>query len=291
MSASPLIDPAALQALLPSGPLVLDATVILPSATVDGDYRPASGCSAWQAGHIPGSLHADLTGAFSRSHPVCGFMAPEPDALAAALAELGAEDGRTIVLYDQADGFWAARLWWMLRGIGVDALLLDGGWRRWCAEGRSIEAGPAPVPPRGHITARPSGDLWIERDEVERVMRGEKPGTLVCALEPSAFAGKVPTRYARRGHIPGSVNLPARSLHDGTGSYRPPEELARIVADTLAPGPAVIYCGGGISAAPVALALTLLGRSDVRIYDGSLQEWSADPSLPLSRINEPDVPA
>jgi len=286
-----LIDPAALEALLPSAPLVLDATVILPAARFDGDYRPASGRPVWLEGRIPGSQHADLTAGFSRPHPVCGFMAPAAEDLAEALAGLGGEAGRETVLYDQGDGFWAARLWWMLRGIGVEARVLDGGWRRWRAEGRPVESGAASVPRRGRITPKPRPGLWAGKDEVAQIMRGARPGTLVCALEPPAFAGTVPTRYSRRGHIPGSVNLPARSLHDSTGSYRTPRELAGLAAGVLGdgPGPYVIYCGGGISAAPVALALTLLGREDVLLYDGSLQEWSADPSLPL--VSETDVPA
>jgi len=116
------------------------------------------------------------------------------------------------------------------------------------------------------------------------VLDGQSPGTLVCALSKGLFEGSAVTRYARRGHIPGSLNRPARELFDEQGRYLPPDTLARVLGPSLLEGaqPLILYCGGGISAAATALALTRLGRQDVSIYDGSLQEWAADPALPIT---------
>ncbi len=107
---------------------------------------------------------------------------------------------------------------------------------------------------------------------------------LICALGAALFDGSAPTRYARRGHIPGSQNLPTRQLFDAHGRYLPKDALALAIGPTLlhSDGPLVLYCGGGISAAANALALTLLGRQDIAIYDGSLQEWAADARLPMT---------
>jgi thiosulfate/3-mercaptopyruvate sulfurtransferase len=105
----------------------------------------------------------------------------------------------------------------------------------------------------------------------------------VCALSAGLFEGSAVTRYARRGHIPGSLNLPARELFDEHGFYLHTDALEAVLDPLLqTPEPLILYCGGGISAASQARALTLLGRSNVLIYDGSLQEWAADPRLPMT---------
>jgi thiosulfate/3-mercaptopyruvate sulfurtransferase len=105
---------------------------------------------------------------------------------------------------------------------------------------------------------------------------------LVNALAPAVFRGEGVTSYSRPGRIPGSVNSPAGSLlSPSTGEFLPLPSLRSALAPLLAEPDLVIHCGGGISATVVIFALALLGRSDVRLYDGSLAEWSADPDLPL----------
>ncbi|MFF1679393.1 sulfurtransferase [Streptomyces sp. NPDC058256] len=285
----PLVDDAWLAARLDDPRLVvLDATALLPSPGHDGDYRSGSGHAQWAGRHIPGSRHADLTGELSDHEAPYHFAVPAPEALAAALRRLGVRDGSEVVAYDSAGGIWAARLWWMLRAISVPAAVLDGGLQAWEAAGRPVVAEqgkqqeePAPAP--GTLTPVPLPHAWATLPDVDAVLRGERPGTLVCALPESGFDGSAPTRYSRRGHIPGSLNLPGRGLLDEAGRFLPRAELAArvgaVLDDTVSP--VVLYCGGGISAAGAALALTLLGREDVTLYDGSLEEWSADPARPL----------
>lgn len=280
----PLIDVQALAARLDDPRLrVLDASVELPAPRFDGDYRPASGADGWRAAHIPGSRHADLLQALADPHAGFSFALPDWPALVAALEALGIGDDSLPVLYDRGDGFWAARLWWMLRSVGIHAQVLDGGWRAWRAGGLPEASGDAAAATAATITPRPRPELWAGRGRIEDVVAGRAPGTLVCALSTQLFAGSVPTRYARRGHIPGSRNLPARELFDPTGRYLPPARLAQVLAPLrrTALRPLLLYCGGGVSAAALALALTVLGETGVAIYDGSLQEWAADPSLPL----------
>lgn len=276
--------------------VVLDATVDLPSPRHDGDYRVGSGHAGWLAGHIPGARHADLVSDLSIPHPVCSFTHPSPERLARALERLGVGDGMTVVTYDRADGFWAARLWWMLRGIGVDARVLDGGWRAWQAGGYPVATGPQEPPMAATLTpgnrstdSRSTGirswsALWADRDQVRAALR-DGSATVVCALPAAGYWGRVPTRYARRGHIPGSLNIPARDLMDEAGRLKPPPALSAVIDARLSAAerdrPLVLYCGGGISAAYLALGLAVLGRDDVAIYDGSLQEWAATPDLPL----------
>ncbi|MFJ1609469.1 sulfurtransferase [Streptomyces sp. NPDC088253] len=293
----PLVDDAWLAARLGDPRLiVLDATALLPSPRHDGDHRSGSGRAQWAERHIPGSRHADLTGELSDQGAAYHFAAPAPEALAAALQRLGVRDGSEVVAYDSGGGIWSARLWWMLRSISVPVAVLDGGWQAWETGGHPIARGdetdgdetgggePSATWVAGPLTPVPRPGMWTGIETVGAVSRGERPGTLVCALPPGGFDGSAPTRYSRRGHIPGSLSLPGRGLLDGTGRFLPAAELAERVSAVLKgdQSPVILYCGGGISAAGTALALTLLGRQDVALYDGSLEEWSQDPSRPLA---------
>ncbi len=263
--------------------LILDATVILPPPRFDGDYRITSGESRWLAGHIPGARFADLLGNLSAHNAPYHFAVPDPQTLAQALRSLGVDDDKRVVVYDSESGFWAARLWWMLRSLGLQAAVLDGGFSQWRLEGQAVESGAvAPMPGRA-LTVRVYPNAWVSRAQVESIVSGEKSGTLICALSREYFDGTALTRYARRGHIPGSRNFPARDLFSGDGRYLGTAELAPRAAPVLtdAARPLVLYCGGGISAAADALALTLLGETQISIYDGSLEEWAKDPNLPL----------
>ncbi|MFG2378397.1 sulfurtransferase [Streptomyces sp. NPDC048504] len=197
----------------------------------------------------------------------------------------GRGEGSEVVSYDSGGGIWAARLWWILRAIGVPAAVLDGGLEGWEAAGRPLASGDDtdPVPTVRPATPVVRPDLWAGIEDVAAISRGERPGTLVCALPSGGYDGSAPTRYSRRGHIPASRSLPGRGLLDASGHVLPADELAARVGAVLDTddSPVVLYCGGGISAAGAALALTLLGRTDVSVYDGSLEEWSKDPARPL----------
>lgn len=295
---SVLIDVDELAARLGApGLVVLDATVELPAPEFDGDYRASSGLEGWAAGHVPGSRHADLLGALSDHDAPYHFAMPAPAVLVA-----GVGPGSDIVLYDRGGGLWSARLWWMLRSIGVPARVVDGGWAAWQAAGGPVatadagagavgtgaaDASVAGAAAVGVLVPEAYSNAWVSRAELEAWAAGRVPATVACALGADAYSGAAPTRYSRRGHIPGTSNVPARRLTGPDGRYLPlPELRAALGALADAPGPVWTYCGGGIAAAGLALALTLIGRDDVAIYDGSLEEWSADPSLPLEAPGE-----
>ena len=283
---SPLVSPEWLRAHLGAVTL-LDATVELPTPRFDGDYRVESGAAGWRAARIPGARHADLVEALSVPHPVCSFTHAEAPVLRRALAALGVSPARPTVVYDRADGFWAARLWWMARAAGVVVQVLDGGWAGWQAIGGAVETGappPAVALPPAAATERTGA--WVGRADVEAALADPANGRLVCALSAAVFSGAGPTRYARRGAIPGSLNLPARDLNAADGRMAAPEALEALFTERLGAeaGRAerlLLYCGGGISAAWLALGLVIAGRDNITIYDHSLQEWAADPALPL----------
>jgi thiosulfate/3-mercaptopyruvate sulfurtransferase len=263
-------------------PAVLDASLELHTAEFDGDYRKDSGCARWLAGHIPGSQHVDLATQFADVEAKYHFAHAEPQAIADELARLGIAEGRPVVVYDSTGLMFAARLWYLLRWIGVDVTVLDGGLRAWKDAGLPIAVGEEPPPaPVASWTAEKARRAWISKQEL---LEGDR--TLVCSLPAAQFAGTAPSRYSRRGHIPGSVNVSSRDHFSAEGKIKSRVELilaydAAGVDVTDPTDEVLLYCGGGISAAAAALALAEIGVTAVRVYDGSLEEWSADPSLPL----------
>lgn len=264
--------------------VVLDSTVVLSEPRFNGDYQAQSGRDRWHLARIPGSRFADLLGELSDQGAGYHFAMPRPGDCADALESLGVSDGKQVVVYDSRGGFWAARLWWMLHAIGVRAAVLDGGFEEWRRLGYALESGAGSPVDRGSLSVRALPGAWASLGTVRDISAGRAPGTLICALSQDAFRGKALTRYARQGHIPGSVNVPARGLFDSAGRYRPREELRALLGSVLSHDverPLVLYCGGGISASADAFALTLVGEDRVAVYDGSLEEWAADASLPL----------
>ncbi len=273
-------------------PAVFDASMILHPAKFDGDYRKDSGRERWIAGHIPGSQYVDVSTQFSDPAAALHYTHPAPQAIADELARRGVAEGREVVVYDSTGTLFAARLWYLLRWINVDVRVLDGGFAAWERAGETVESGdtePAEAVPTWPVVAARSA--WISRQELEeRAADDSRP--LVCSLPAGSFTGADPSRYSRRGRIPGSVNVSSRDLFTRDGHVKSRVEVilsydaAGVDVSEDAAAEVLLYCGGGISAAGSALTLAAIGTTSVRIYDGSLEEWSADPALPLD-VGEP----
>ncbi|MGH9003078.1 MAG: sulfurtransferase, partial [Acidimicrobiia bacterium] len=178
---------------------------------------------------------------------------------------------------------WAARVWWMLRAFGFDeAAVLDGGWRAWTADGRPASTDPEPERAPATFVPRFRPGLFVGKEDVLAALEGNG-SCIVDALPEVIYRGES-SDYARPGHIPGAHNVNFLRLVDPeTHRYLPGDQLRARFADVLEgePSPVITYCGGAIAASSDAFVLNLLGVEDVAIYDGSLSEWAADPSLPL----------
>jgi len=265
-------------------PAVLDASLELHTAEFDGDYRKDSGRARWVAGHIPGSQHVDLSTQFADVAAKTHYAHAEPQAIADELAALGIAKDRSVVVYDSTGTLFAARLWYLLRWIGVDVKVLDGGFGAWKAAGLPVTEGEeAPRKPAEPWRAEAVRRAWISKQELaERAASDDRP--LVCSLPAGQFTGSAPSRYTRRGRIPGSINVSSRDHFGAEGKVKSRVELilaydAAGVDVTDPKEEVLLYCGGGISAAAGALALAEIGVTAVRVYDGSLEEWTADPAL------------
>ena len=164
----------------------------------------------------------------------------------------------------------------------VRAAVLNGGWQKWTAENRSIETGPGRERSPGDFIVREIRNLMVGKNEVKAAV-GHAGVCTLNALLPAQHTGSGGNSYGRPGRIAGSVNVPAAHLLDpATNMFLPPDELRRRMGEVGAlDRPVIAYCGGGIAASADAMILTMLGHTDVRIYDASLSEWAKDESLPM----------
>ena len=260
---------------------ILDCSVVFERP--GGVLNIESGRERWNQEHIPGSAHVDLMTELADQTAELMFMMPPAEQFVSVMESVGVGDGTRVVLYDFDINMWAARVWWMLHSVGFDeAGILDGGLRGWKAGGRSVTADPAPRHPRASLTLRPRPGIFVGKQEVLAAMEDDDV-TIVDALPAAHYNGET-QYYRRRGHVPTAVNVPAGSLVDHrTHAYAETDELRSLAAPALETGSSqtIAYCGGGISAASTAFALSLLGEEHVSIYDASMGEWTRDPSLPL----------
>jgi thiosulfate/3-mercaptopyruvate sulfurtransferase len=235
--------------------------------------------------HIPGAvyanLNADLSGprtGINGRHPL-----PRVEELAATFSRLGIANTSQVVVYDQAAGQYASRLWWSLRYLGHDQVaLLDGGWAKWIAEGRPVTAGEETRAATTFV-ASPK-PLMVARLEDVQARLTDGRTLLIDARGEDRFEGRSEPIDRVPGHIPGARNHYYLSNMGADGTFLAPAELrARFAADIGEHQPAdvVMYCGSGVTACHNLLAMEVAGFSGPRLYPGSWSEWSADPNRPI----------
>lgn len=250
------------------GLVVLDATLFLPAHGRDARAE-------YEAEHIPGAAFMDL----ARFSPL-----PEPERLREMLAEIGVSAGVRAVVYDDSPLQSAARGWWLIRHAGFEASVLDGGMTKWRAAkpprdgkgdhakhngGGSRPAAVVPFPVPGRITKE---DLLASKLAI------------ADARSPARFRGEEPEPRpgVAAGHMPGARNLPHSTLFAPDGTYLRGDALRSAFTDAGIDldKPLITTCGSGVTAAVLSFGAHLLGKTDVRLYDGSWAEWGADASTP-----------
>jgi len=254
---------------------VIDATLFLP-----GEPRDAR--SEYEAEHIPGAVFLDLEEVSDASSPVPHMVPAEPK-FASRMASIGLRDGQRFVVYDNSPLHSAARAWWMLRSFGAHYVaILDGGMPKWKSEGRPLESG-RPKLRHGHFS--PSLDAQAVADKAfVKGLLGGGSHEIVDARGAGRFTGEEaePRAGMASGHIPGSKNLPQGQLFNPDNSWKQGDGL-RAVFDSAGVDlskPMVATCGSGITACVLLFGAHLLGKEDVKLYDGSWSEWGADPATP-----------
>jgi thiosulfate/3-mercaptopyruvate sulfurtransferase len=255
---------------------VLDGTWHMPH--LERDPR-----REFEEAHIPGAAFFDVDAIADRTTPL-PHMLPSAAQFARQVGELGLSNRDLVVVYDVRGVVSAARVWWTFRAMGHDRVaVLDGGLRKWTAEGRPVETGPPKVAParfRAHLRRAIVRNL----EQVRRNI-GTRREQVLDARSRGRFAGTEPEPRAglRGGHIPGSLNLPYDALYQPDGTMLPPEGLRQaFAASGVNPArPVATTCGSGITASVLALGLHLIGHRKVAVYDGSWTEWAGHPDTPV----------
>lgn len=257
--------------------IVLDGSWHLPTAGRDAKAE-------YLAEHIPGALFFDIDD-MSDEKSSLPHMLPSTVKFSSRMKKMGIGDGARIVVYDTSGIFSAARVWWTFRAMGhQDVAVLNGGLRKWKAEGRPIEDGPPPRRSERHYTPLQNTEIIRDIDEMKALLK--KPGAQIVDARPKArFEGAEPEPRPglRAGHIPGSKSIPSQSLLNADGTFKSEAELADIfkAAGIDVTRPVVTTCGSGVTASILALALAALGQTNAAVYDGSWAEWGQDNGLPV----------
>ena len=244
------------------------------------------GETQYRSGHLPGARFAHLdrdlsapkTGANGR-HPL-----PSPAAAAATYGRLGIGPDTQVVAYDQQQGMYAARLWWMLRRLGHDAVaVLDGGFDKWRREGRPVTPDVPRVEPTAFSIRRVASTI-----DAAALLASlpERSLVVVDARSPERYRGDAEPLDPVAGRIPGSVNRPASQNLTPEFTFKPAAALRadfeRLLGDASADR-VVHSCGSGVTACHNLLAMEIAGFGETKLYPGSWSEWCADPSRPVAR--------
>ena len=257
---------------------VVDATFKMPGVVPlpKDDYL---------ASHLPGAVFFDVDAVSDHSNPL-PHMFPSAEQFGRDVGALGISNADTVVLCDSGGWVASARVWWMFLAFGHrDVRILNGGLKKWVAEGRKTESGqvmPKPTTFKASYDARRLRSMQQMIDNV--ASRAEQ---VIDARANERYQGKVaePRPGLRSGHIPGSLSLPYNNLFNAeTGEMKSLDELRAAFAGAGAKldAPIVTSCGSGVSAAVLTLALYRLGVENPALYDGSWTEWGAANGPPIA---------
>ena len=213
--------------------------------------------------HIPGARFLDIDSVADTSNPA-PHMLPGAEQFSRAMEQMGIGSDDRIVVYDNSPHRVSARGWFTFRHFGApNVAILDGGFGKWLAEGRSVESGE-PEPRNARFEAADSGDVVEKR----QILTGlDLP--LLDARGKARFEGSEadPRAGVVAGHIPGARNLPSAELYNSDGTFKSPDELRRLFAKAgIDPEqPFVATCGSGVTACSLLFAAHLVGNGQSRL--------------------------
>lgn len=250
-------------------------------------YLPTMGRNALEEFHtqrLPGACFFDIDRVSDTSSPY-PHMLPSSTEFCAEMSTLGIGPKDHVIIYDGAGIFSAPRVWWTFKAMGHNAVsVMDGGLPKWMREDHPLEVGAPTLPTHTPYTTTQNA-AWVrsQKDIYENLQN--KTHLVIDARPAPRFAGNVaePRPGLAKGHIPNSINLPFAECLTSEGTYHPPATLEALFANLNVPAeaPLITSCGSGVTAAIIFLALSLTGREDLSLYDGSWAEWGSIQGLPI----------
>ena len=255
---------------------------------VDGSwYLPTQNRNAhgeFLADHIPGAVFFDHDAIVDPASDLPHTL-PSAQDFALAAGKLGLAADKRIVVYDGVGLFTAPRVWWMLRLFGAkDVAILEGGYPAWIAGDRTVETGESMRLGTVFVVA-PDLDAVADAKDVSEAL-GSGSAQVVDVRASARYRGLVaePRAGLRSGHMPGSLNVPFTDLLDGA-QFKSDDEMRAVLRDAGVDldKPVITSCGSGVTAAVLAFGLARLGKTDVKLYDGSWSEWGGRADLPVER--------
>ncbi|ETE06255.1 3-mercaptopyruvate sulfurtransferase [Escherichia coli LAU-EC8] len=236
-------------------------------------------------GHIPGAVFFDIEALSDHTSPL-PHMLPRPETFAVAMRELGVNQDKHLIVYDEGNLFSAPRAWWMLRTFGVEKVsILGGGLAGWQRDVLLLEEGAVELP-EGEFNATFNPEAVVKVTDV-LLASHENTAQIIDARPAARFNAEVdePRPGLRRGHIPGALNVPWTELVR-EGELKTTDELDAIFfgRGVSYDKPIIVSCGSGVTAAVVLLALATLDVPNVKLYDGAWSEWGARADLPVEPL-------
>ncbi|HAP6249038.1 3-mercaptopyruvate sulfurtransferase [Escherichia coli] len=236
-------------------------------------------------GHIPGAVFFDIEALSDHTSPL-PHMLPRPETFAVAMRELGVNQDKHLIVYDEGNLFSAPRAWWMLRTFGVEKVsILGGGLAGWQRDDLLLEEGAVELP-EGEFNATFNPEAVVKVTDV-LLASHENTAQIIDARPAARFNAEVdePRPGLRRGHIPGAFNVPWTELVR-EGELKTTDELDAIFFSrgVSYDKPIIVSCGSGVTAAVVLLALATLDVPNVKLYDGAWSEWGARADLPVEPL-------
>jgi thiosulfate/3-mercaptopyruvate sulfurtransferase len=248
-------------------------------------YLPDSGKQAiddFRRSHIPTARFIDLSAVSDPDSPYVNML-PSAELWASEIGRLGIDDETTVVIYDA--GYVSARLWWMFRVFGHDKVrILDGGFRKWVAEGRPVEAGDAKETAPAVFKATLQPGRVVDVDAVRTAL--DSGVTVVDARTAARFDGTEGSGYpgVASGHMPNAINTPWAKFFDPANNFAfvDAEAAAKVFADAGVDitGPVITTCGSGVTASILGFMIERAGNADWKLYDGSWHEWGQREDTP-----------
>ncbi|OTG87097.1 hypothetical protein B9T31_05690 [Acinetobacter sp. ANC 4558] len=237
--------------------------------------------------HIPLAQYVDLHQDFCNLNTHLQYQCPTEIEMHVSIQKFNIDWHKPVVIYDRENHIWAARLFWVLTAYGhPDVRLLNGGLHTWKTLGYEIHQGQSQIvtPLSKYIYPKLNTDYFANLNDVKNIIEHDSPVQLLNVLREVVFRGDE-LRYARAGHIPRSINIPFSFFLDENGQFIEPilDVFAHFELDLNRE--IIIYCGSGVTASGAALALLQARAKSVKIYDGSMSEWSEHSELPLKIIN------